>query len=348
MAGAIGLATEQLLAHDPLIRLDAAAEDIHKARVATRRLRSDLQDARAVVRCVPGGGLRQELRWLGELLGNVRDADVLPLTIATRAEQLADVDRDAVAVIPASPGRGPPPALAVLRDVMGSARHPRPDRRPGAVLAQQPPLRPEVDPELAAPKVGRRGSPMRSAAARKRIERLPADAGLEPLHVVRKAAKRARYAAELTSVLSRGRTDDAADRLADLQDQLGAMVTVTAHQWLEASAGRTPIGRWRSPPGGWPRASPPTWRWAPTSAGAGPGTGPLTSTPAAGTAGAADRRDRPSAGARAPFACCSPAAHRRVAIGQHSVESAESGSAPGAWCSIARRAGDTSSSRGDS
>ncbi|MEZ5234428.1 MAG: CYTH and CHAD domain-containing protein [Acidimicrobiales bacterium] len=243
VAGAIGLATEQLLAHDPLIRLDAAAEDIHKARVATRRLRSDLKTLEPWCDAFRVEGLRQELRWLGELLGNVRDADVLPLTIATRAEQLADVDRDAVAIILARLAEDRRRALAVLRDVMGSARY------LGLIadlerLAQQPPLRPEVDPELAASKVGRRGLAHAVGRVRKRIERLPADAGLEPLHEIRKAAKRARYAAELTSVLSRGRTDDAADRLADLQDQLGAMQdAVTAHQWLVGQ--RWPDADWQ-------------------------------------------------------------------------------------------------------
>ncbi|MGD9754151.1 MAG: CHAD domain-containing protein [Acidimicrobiia bacterium] len=243
VAGAIGLATEQLLAHDPIIRLDAAAEDIHKARVATRRLRSDLKTLEPWCDAFRVEGLRQELRWLGELLGNVRDADVLPLTIATRAEQLADVDRDAVAIILARLAEDRRRALAVLRDVMGSARY------LGLIadlerLAQQPPLRPEVDPELAASKVGRRGLAHAVGRVRKRIERLPADAGLEPLHEIRKAAKRARYAAELTSVLSKGRTDDAAERLADLQDQLGAMQdAVTAHQWLVGQ--RWPDADWQ-------------------------------------------------------------------------------------------------------
>ncbi len=76
----IGTAFDRLLDHDVRLRLDAsdpAPEDVHQARVATRRLRSDLK--------LLGGELdpmwvkrtRDELKWLGGVLGSVRDADVL-------------------------------------------------------------------------------------------------------------------------------------------------------------------------------------------------------------------------------------------------------------------------------
>ena len=44
---AIAASVQRLLAHDPVVRLDAGDVGVHQARVSTRRLRSDLQDLRA-------------------------------------------------------------------------------------------------------------------------------------------------------------------------------------------------------------------------------------------------------------------------------------------------------------
>jgi CHAD domain-containing protein len=52
-------------------------EDVHQFRVATRRLRSDLQTFSRVLDREWVGALRAELRWLGGEVGLVRDADVL-------------------------------------------------------------------------------------------------------------------------------------------------------------------------------------------------------------------------------------------------------------------------------
>jgi inorganic triphosphatase YgiF len=70
----------RLLEHDWRLRVavdDAAAEDIHQARVATRRLRSDLRTFDAVLDPVWVSHVRSDLKWLGSALGDVRDADVL-------------------------------------------------------------------------------------------------------------------------------------------------------------------------------------------------------------------------------------------------------------------------------
>ena len=67
----------RLLAHDPGVRLGDDPEDVHQARVATRRLRSDLRTFRPVVDAAWSEPLRDELKWLGGLLGAVRDTEVL-------------------------------------------------------------------------------------------------------------------------------------------------------------------------------------------------------------------------------------------------------------------------------
>ena len=71
---------DRLLDHDYRLRLHAdnpPAHDIHQARVATRRLRSDLKTFRPALDPIWVRRARDELRWLGSALGSVRDVDVL-------------------------------------------------------------------------------------------------------------------------------------------------------------------------------------------------------------------------------------------------------------------------------
>jgi CHAD domain-containing protein len=67
----------RLVAHDLGVRLDEDPEDVHQARVATRRLRSDLRTFRAYLPEDWSTEVRAELGWLAEALGRARDADVL-------------------------------------------------------------------------------------------------------------------------------------------------------------------------------------------------------------------------------------------------------------------------------
>ena len=74
---AVAGSTIKLVSSDPIVRLGEDPEGVHKARVAARRLRSDLRTFRSLLDRDWAGALRAELRWLGRLLGSVRDAEVL-------------------------------------------------------------------------------------------------------------------------------------------------------------------------------------------------------------------------------------------------------------------------------
>ena len=65
-----------LLAHDPGTRLGREPESLHQMRVATRQLRAVLRAARPLLMPEWADSLRDELRWLGRLLGPARDLDV--------------------------------------------------------------------------------------------------------------------------------------------------------------------------------------------------------------------------------------------------------------------------------
>jgi CHAD domain-containing protein len=65
-----------LIAHDPGSRLGREPESLHQMRVATRQLRAVLRAARPLLVPEWADSLRDELRWLGQLLGPARDLDV--------------------------------------------------------------------------------------------------------------------------------------------------------------------------------------------------------------------------------------------------------------------------------
>ena len=65
-----------LLAHDPSTRLGEEPESLHQMRVATRQLRAILRAARPLLAPEWADPLRDELRWLAQLLGPARDLDV--------------------------------------------------------------------------------------------------------------------------------------------------------------------------------------------------------------------------------------------------------------------------------
>ena len=193
----------ELLAREPGVRLGADPEEVHKQRVATRRLRSLLRSARPLVDDpTRAEELREELRWLGALLGEVRDRDVL---IEYLVHELATVEEAAAfgAVLELLEAERQE-ARKRLVDALDSPRYAR-------LLAEL-----EHTPSLSG------GADLQSVAAgdygrlRKAARALGVDAADEELHRLRIRAKRARYAAEAAGASKRF-----VNRAKDLQDVLG-------------------------------------------------------------------------------------------------------------------------------
>ena len=84
-----------VVAHDPGVRRGDDPEDVHQARVATRRLRSHLRTFVPLVDSVWAEALREELGWLGAAFGGVRDADVLLERLEAHVEHLPGADHAA-------------------------------------------------------------------------------------------------------------------------------------------------------------------------------------------------------------------------------------------------------------
>ncbi len=89
----------RLVAHDLGVRLDEDPEDVHQARVATRRLRSDLRTFRAYLPDDWALDIRAELGWLAEALGRARDADVLFERLHGQVDSLDQRDAEAAGAL---------------------------------------------------------------------------------------------------------------------------------------------------------------------------------------------------------------------------------------------------------
>lgn len=96
---AVATSSARLIVHDAVVRLGVDPEGVHQARVATRRLRSDLRTFRSFLEDEWRDHLRAELGWLGAELGVVRDLDVLGARLREHALLLPDDDAANVAKV---------------------------------------------------------------------------------------------------------------------------------------------------------------------------------------------------------------------------------------------------------
>jgi CHAD domain-containing protein/adenylate cyclase class IV len=233
---AITASAHRLVTNDPVVRLGEDPEGVHQARVATRRLRSDLRTFRPVLDTDWSEPLRSELRWLGELLGGVRDRDVLRELLTARADALCPGQHARALSFVRRLDEQRASDRRALLDAMNSPRY-------LALLDQL------VDaahaPRLRAGKDARGHTRKRVAQLvrkpwrrlRDAIRLLPNEPPDIELHEVRKRAKQARYALEATAPVLGKPAVRVAKRLASLQDALGAhQDAVVAAAWLHDAA----------------------------------------------------------------------------------------------------------------
>lgn len=226
----------RLVAHDPGVRRDEDPEDVHQARVATRRLRAHLRTFEPLFEPGWAEPLRTELGWLAGCLGAVRDADVLLERLQGRVAGLPDADRGAAERLLDRLRTQRGQAREVLLAAMRTSRY-------AALLdalvaaAAHPPLLEglaDSDPEMLRGVARRAWRKVRSAV--RDLDDEPADA---ELHRVRKRAKRARYAAEAVEPAFGKPARRLAHALTDVQDVLGEhQDAVVAADWLRDAAGR--------------------------------------------------------------------------------------------------------------
>ncbi len=240
----LAASTLRLLRHEHAIRLgkdpegDAPPgwdhEEVHQARVATRRWRSTLRTFAGMVEPEWAGRLSGELSWLAGVLGAVRDADVL----------LAGFERDLAPL----PHEDAETARRLLKRLVGAraADHGRlleaieeprystlVDNLVAAVRA--PAWTPEAGQpatEAVPPLVARRWRRLRRA-----VTGTADRASDEALHQIRILAKRCRYAAEAAAPVIGEPASAFAKAVARLQEVLGEQHdAVVAAGWLQRAA----------------------------------------------------------------------------------------------------------------
>jgi CHAD domain-containing protein len=214
---------DTLKALDPLVRL-GEPDSVHQMRVASRRLRSTLQSFGSILRPADTGHLRDELRWFGHVLGEARDAEVLAERLQTEVQQ-----------VPAELVMGP--VQARLREHFAPVEA----RTRAAVLEALDSERyfvllDELDRLLADPPLGpAAGRPAedgipgdvartyrRTARRMRRAKQAPDGQARDvALHGARRAAKRARYAAEAASPVYGRQARRFARRMKKIQSALG-------------------------------------------------------------------------------------------------------------------------------
>jgi CHAD domain-containing protein len=212
------------------------AESTHQMRVACRRLRSDLRTFATLIDPVWGDNLRGVLRELAEVLGALREADVL----IDRLERDAGADRPALARLFEGLERRRAEARRSLEAELAAPEYTRLVVRL-AEAARAPHL---VETATTAardvlPPLVRRAWRKLARAARK----LGRNSSPDDYHAARIRAKRARYAAEAVALaLDPGPARQAgrlARGLARLQDLLGEYQdATTAAREVEAVAGQ--------------------------------------------------------------------------------------------------------------
>jgi CHAD domain-containing protein len=229
----IATSVASLMRHDPGVRLGDDPEDVHRARVATRRLRSQLRTFRPLLDTQWAGALREDLRWLGAGLGSVRDRQVMSQRLRSRTSALIEDDAPLVGELADELQAESEEARARLVLDMRSDRYidlverlMDASRAPALTGAAQQPAVSAV-PELA----GRDWKRLRKGISR--LPDTPPDAGL---HQIRILAKRVRYAAEAAAPVVRKIATQFAEAAAALQDVLGDhQDSVTTQRWLRDS-----------------------------------------------------------------------------------------------------------------
>ncbi|HET9771999.1 MAG TPA: CYTH and CHAD domain-containing protein [Acidimicrobiia bacterium] len=235
-------ALTRMVTHDPGVRLGDDPEDVHQARVGTRRLRSDLRTFRPLLEPEWVAGLREEAGWYAALLGDVRDTEVLMERLEVQARLLPKEDGAGVRPIVRRLARERQSARVRLLEGMNGPRYVALlDRLTDAATSPQfapavgggGPGQPAAE---ALPGLVRRPW-RRLAKAVKALPEVPAD---EQLHAVRILAKHTRYAAEASAGVIGKRATGFAKQMAAVQTVLGDHQDACVMEgWLRTAGAKT-------------------------------------------------------------------------------------------------------------
>lgn len=207
-----------LVAEDEALRSHADEDSVHRARVAVRRLRSDLRTFLPLWDAAWACDLRERSRWLQDGFSAARDGDVLMERLQRRCTELPEADRRSAeaALQPLRAERNA--AYERLRAMVGGPQYAALLRELAEAAARPPFTESAAEPACDAIPAIVGGA---WATLRKRVRersRPPAD---RELHRIRIAAKRLRYAVEAVVPAAGRRARRFARALERLQTILG-------------------------------------------------------------------------------------------------------------------------------
>lgn len=239
----------RLLDHEYRLRInptDPPVRAVHQTRVATRRLRADLKTFAPILDPAWRRHTRTELKWLGQVLGRIRDADVLadgfavewPIPLEAKG---ADELRSRLAAQRRTDS-------AEMGDVLESERYLSLLERLHAA-AHSPPFSRnqrssphadrEMEPQADDPAIQSVSPLVRSQwkALRRKVRKAGHHPSNKQLHRIRIRAKHLRYASEAATPAIGKSARRTAQKAEDLQNVLGKHHdAVAAEAWLRHTA----------------------------------------------------------------------------------------------------------------
>jgi len=227
-------AYQRLIENEAGLRANNDDEAVHQARVATRRLRSDLRTFDRWLERHAAAELRAELRWLGAELGAVRDLDVMRARLRAHASNLPTAEADAAERVIRRLDADREAARVEMVTTIGNRRYSnlRDMMAAAAIHAPCTPPAHATPSAVLAAEVRDGWTKLRKSV--RRLGDHPAD---EALHRVRVRAKRTRYAAEACAPAFGKRARGLAAAMARVQDVLGEHHdAVVAGAWIAKTA----------------------------------------------------------------------------------------------------------------
>ena len=219
----------------PGVRQDLDTEFVHQARVATRRMRSAVRLFQGALPEKIASYLAGELKWLGALLGAVRDLDVFVLNLSRFREQIKrfPVKKKKAFESWAEKNRRLP--LKALLEGLDSKRFQNFEGRFSRFLQKAPPARPRAP--LAM-------KPVKEMAPMIITEHLDAVLGqgkevlakpkLKQFHLLRIESKKLRYSLEFLAPAYEGALDPFVQKTVEIQDCLGELQdTVFTRKYID-------------------------------------------------------------------------------------------------------------------
>jgi CHAD domain-containing protein len=222
--------TRRFVEHESTIRGDADPEGVHQARVGIRRVRSLFRAFEGVLDPAWTASFDDELSRVADVLGVVRDADVLGAHLVSCVGQLEVGDQEAGASLLTRAAQERARAMKVLVGELDSTRYHDLVVRLTAEVGE-PHLRHGADRRArkAAPDIV--GRPWKKL--QREVDGLPDDPAPADLHRVRIRAKRVRYAAAAFVPVLGTSAKQLTKPVARLQGTLGDLNDhALAEQWL--------------------------------------------------------------------------------------------------------------------